>query len=101
VQQVQGAAIVKSGPFSVTLTGEGKPQVQQVNLGLKLDYEGVIDNGKFKIGLGATYKDDAVNATLGASLQTKNATFGLQGNIGPQKGGGVQGGGLLTITIPL
>ncbi len=101
VQQVQGAAIITSGSFSVSLTGDGRPQTQKINLGLKLDYEGAIDNGKFKIGVGAMYKDDAVSGTVGASYQTRSATFGLQGNIGPQKGGGIQGGGLLTLTIPL
>jgi hypothetical protein len=101
VQQVEGSAVVKSGPFSVTLTGDGKPQVQQVNLGLKLGYDGMIGNGKFNIGIGATYQDKALSGTLGASYQTKSATIGLQGNVGPQKGGGVQGGALLTLTLAL
>jgi hypothetical protein len=101
VQQVEGAAVVKSGPFSVTLTGDGKPQVHQVSLGLKLGYDGVIGNGKFNIGVGAMYQDNALSGTLGASYQTKSATIGLKGNVGPQKGGGTQYGGLLTLTIPL
>jgi len=101
VQKVEGAAVVKSGPFSVTVTADGKPQVQQVNLGLKLDYNGMLQNGKFNIGVGAMYQDKALSGTLGASYQTKSATIGVQGNVGPQKGGGVQYGGLLTLTIPL
>lgn len=101
VQQVEGAAVVKSGPFSVSLTADGKPQLKQVNLGLKLGYDGSIGNGKFNIGVGAMYQDKALSGTLGASYQTKSATIGLQGNIGPQSGGGVQYGGLLTLSIPL
>jgi len=101
VQQVEGAAMVKSGPFNVTLTGTDKLQVKQVNLGLKLGFDGVVGNGKFNIGVGAMYKDNALGGTLDASYQTKSATFGLQGNVGPQKGGGTQYGGLLTVSIPL
>jgi hypothetical protein len=101
LQQVDGTAMVKSGPFKVTLTGSDKPQVQQVNLGLKLGYDGVAGNGKFNIGVGAVYQDNALSGTLAASYQTKSATIGLQGNVGPQKGGGTQYGGLLTLTIPI
>jgi hypothetical protein len=101
VQKVEGSAVVKSGPISVTVTADGKPQVKQVNLGLKLDYNGMLQNGKFNIGVGAMYQDKALSGTLGASYQTKSATIGVQGNIGQQKGGGVQYGGLLTLTIPL
>ncbi|MGJ5813818.1 hypothetical protein [Paludibaculum fermentans] len=101
VQEVEGSAVVKSGPVSVTLTGNGKPQTHEVNLGLKLGYDGTIANGKFNIGVGAMYQNNAVNGTLGASYQTKKATIGLQGNVGPQKSGGIQYGGLLTLTIPL
>ena len=102
VQQVQGAVVVKSGAFSVTMTGDGKPQVQQVNLGLKLGYDGVIGNGKFNIGVGAMYQDKALSGTLGGSYQMKGgATVGVTGNLGPQQGGGLKYGGLLTLTIPL
>jgi len=101
VQQVQGSVMVKSGGVNLSLTGDGKPQTQQIDLGLKLGYDGVIGNGKFNIGVGAMYKDNAVSGTLGASYQTKGAIIGLQGNVGPDKGGGVQYGGLLTLTIPL
>jgi hypothetical protein len=101
IQKAEGSAVVKSGPFSVTLTGDTKPQVQQVNLGLKLGYQGVVGNGKFNIGVGAMYQDQSVSGTLNAALQTKNATFGLQGNVGEGKGGGLQYGGMLTVTVPL
>jgi hypothetical protein len=61
----------------------------------------VAGNGKFNVGVGAMYQDSALSGTLAASYQTKSATFGLQGNVGPQKGGGTQYGGLLTVSIPL
>ncbi|HEV8416782.1 MAG TPA: hypothetical protein VGQ49_24520 [Bryobacteraceae bacterium] len=101
VQQVEGTAMVKSETFNVTLTGTDKPQTKQVNLGLKLGFDGVAGNGKFNVGVGAMYQDSALSGTLAASYQTKSATFGLQGNVGPQKGGGPQYGGLLTVSIPL
>lgn len=101
VQKAEGEAVVKSGPFSVTVKGDAQPKTQQVNLGLKLGYDGIIGNGKFNIGVGAMYQDQQVSGTLSAGLKTKDAIFGLQGNVGPQKGGGVQYGGMLTVTIPL
>lgn len=105
VQQVQGEAVVKSGAFNVTVTGDTKPQTHQVNLGVKFGYDGLIGNGKFNLSVGAMYQNQnqnqQVSGTLDASLKTKNATFGLQGNIGPQKGGGVEYGGLFTVTIPI
>ena len=101
VQQVQGAAVMKSGPFSLTVTGEGKPQVQQINLGLKLGYEGVVGNGKFNIGLGAMYQDKALSGTLGGSYQTKGTTIGVTGNLGTQPGGGIKGVGMITWTLAL
>lgn len=101
VQQVEGSALVKSGAFSVNVTGNAKPQTQQVNLGLKLDYAGVIDNGTFNIGIGAMYQDNQGSGTLGASYKSGPAKFGLEGNIGPKDGGGVQYGGLLTLSVDL
>ena len=101
IQQVDGSALVKSGAFSVNVTGNAKPQTQQVNLGLKLDYSGVIDNGTFNIGIGAMYQDNKGSATLGASYKTGPAKFGLEGNVGPKDGGGVQYGGLLTLSVDL
>jgi hypothetical protein len=89
------------GVFSVNLTGSAKPQTQQVNLGLKLDYSGVIDNGTFNIGIGAMYQDNKRSATLGASYKTGPAKFGLEGSVGPNDGGGVQYGGLLTLSVDL
>ena len=90
IQEVEGAAVVKSGSFALNLTGGAKPQVKEVNLGLKLEYSGVVDNGKFNIGIGAMYQNEQVSATLGASHKTGPATIGLQGNVGPKDGGGVQ-----------
>lgn len=101
VKQAEGGAILKSGPFSVAMTAAAKPSAQQVNLGVKLGYEGVVGQGKLNIGIGAMYQDQQVSGTLAASLKTGSATVGLQGNIGPQKGGGTQYGGMLTLTIPL
>ncbi len=101
VQKAEGEAVMKSGPFSVTLAGAAKPQVHEVNLGLRLGYDGIIGNGKFNVGIGAMYQDKAVSGTLGASFKTKSATFGLQGNLGPQQGGGVQYGALATLDIAL
>jgi hypothetical protein len=101
VQAAEGEAVVKSGGFLVTLNGGIKPQVHQVNLGLKFGYDGVVGNGKFNLGVGVIYKEDTVNGTLGATLKTKDITYGLQGNIGSKAGGGVQYGGLLTLTVAL
>ena len=100
VQQVEGEALVKSGAFNLQVTGAGKPQVQQVNLGLKLGYTGVIDNGTFNVGVGAMYQDQQVSGTVGASYKTGKTTFGLEGNVGG-KDGGVQYGGLLTVSVDL
>ncbi len=102
VQKVEGAAVVKSGGFNLSLTGEGLPQTRVVNLGLKLDYKGTAGNGKFNVGIGAMYQDQLMGGQLNAGYETKQGVnFGLSGNVGQQKGGGAQFGGLLTITIPL
>ena len=101
VQEVAGETVVKSGPFSVNVTAGVKPQVQQVNLGLKLEYSGLMDNGAFKIGVGAMYQDQKANGTLDASLKSGKAAIGLQGNIGEKDGGGVQYGALLTLSVDL
>jgi hypothetical protein len=99
IKQVQGEAAIKSGPVSVSFTADAKPQVQTVNLGLKVDYK--VD--KFNLGLGAMYKDSQVSGTASASYQTKHAAFGLQGNVGPKQGGGSgpQYSALFTVTIPI
>lgn len=102
VQKVEGAAVVKSGGFNLSLTGEGLPQTRVVNLGLKLDYKGTAGNGKFNVGIGAMYQDQLMGGQLNAGYETKQGVnFGLSGNVGQQKSGGAQFGGLLTITIPL
>jgi hypothetical protein len=76
IKEAEGEAVVKSGSFSVAVTGKTKPQVQEVNLALKFSYDGVIGNGKFNLGLGAIY------------------------NVHPQKSGGPEYGGMITLTIP-
>lgn len=101
VQQVEGSALLKSGGFSVDLSGSAKPQVQQVNLGLKLKYDGVVDNGTFSVGIGAMYQDNKGSGTLGASYKTGGTKVGLEGNLGAKDGGGIQYGGLLTLSVDL
>jgi hypothetical protein len=76
IKEAEGEAAVKSGPFSVAVTGKTKPQVQEVNLALKFSYDGVIGNGQFNLGVGAIY------------------------NVHPQKGGAPEYGGMITLTIP-
>ena len=101
VQEIDGAAIVKSGPFNLNLTGAAKPQVHEVNLGLKLEYSGVVDNGTFNIGIGAMYQNQQVSGTLGSSYKSGPASIGLQGQVGQKDGGGVQYGGMLTLSVDL
>jgi hypothetical protein len=101
LQLVEGAAVVKSGAFSVSLTGAAKPQVQEVNLGLSLEHKGVFDNGTLKVGLGAVYKDDQLSGNLNAALKSGKTAVGVQGNLGPKNTGGVQGGVLLTLSVDL
>jgi len=101
VQQVEGSALLKSGGFSVNLNGTAKPQEQKVNLGLKLDYTGVIDSGTFNVGIGAMYQDSKGSGTLGASYKTGGTKVGLEGNLGAKDGGGLQYGGLLTLSVDL
>jgi len=97
IQQVEGEAVVKSGPVKFTVTADAKPQTQVVNLGLKLDYTA----GKLNLGVGAMYQDNLMSGSASASYKTKDAIFGLQGNVGQQKTGGMQYGALLTVTIPI
>jgi hypothetical protein len=101
VQEVHWQALVTSGAFSVSLTGAAKPQLSQVNLGLKLDYSGRVGEGKFNIGIGAMFKEDQLSATVGAGYKTGALNVGLQGNVGPQKDGGTQYGGMLTVSVDL
>ena len=75
-------------------------QALHLNLGLKLGYTGVIDNGTFNVGVGAMYQDQQVSGTVGASYKTGKTTFGLEGNVGT-KDSGVQYGGLLTVSVDL
>lgn len=101
IQQVEGSAVVKSGAFSVNVTGLANPQVQQVNLALSLDYTGVIDSGTFNVGIGAAYQDQKGSGKLGASYKSGGTKVGLEANVGPADSGGVQYGGLLTLSVDL
>jgi hypothetical protein len=101
IQQVEGTAILKSGGFSLNLTGNGKPEEKQVNLALKLDYSGVIDSGTFNVGIGAMYQEGKGSGTLNASYKTGGTKVGLEGQIGAKDGGGMQYGGLLTLSVDL
>jgi len=97
VQQAQGAAVLKAGQFSVSLTGTAKPQTQVVDLGLRVGYQ----TGKFNLGLGVKVQDNVLSGAASAEYKTRYANFGLQGNIGPQKDvGGMQYGALFTVSIP-
>ncbi|MFL4971940.1 MAG: hypothetical protein ACJ8FU_06875 [Xanthobacteraceae bacterium] len=96
VQQAEGGAVLKAGQFSVDLSGTAKPQKQVVDLGLKVGYQA----GKFNLGLGAKIQDNILSGTASAEYKTRNATFGLQGNLG-QKDGNLQYGALLTVSIPV
>jgi len=96
VQQAEGEAVLKAGQFSLDLTGTAKPQKQVVDLGLKVGYQA----GKFNLGLGAKLQDNILSGTASAQYQTRNATFGLQGNVG-QKDGNLQYGALFTVSIPV
>jgi len=107
VQQWDGSATVKTGPLTLATTGGGMPQLGQVNFGVRLGYEGAIENGKFNIGLGAIYKADSIagtdslSGTLSAGYTTKQkATFGFEGTVGPNQTGQVEEKGMLTLTVP-
>jgi hypothetical protein len=63
VQQLDARAVVKSGPFSVTVSGTGKPASHQVNLGLGVAYDGKIEGGSFSVNLGAMYENQPAGAT--------------------------------------
>lgn len=97
VQQATGEAVVKSGGFNLTLSGQAKPQTQTVNLGLKIGY----DVDRFRLSVGAACDDGVVSGVASAQYKTKDVIFGLQANAGPQKDGGAQWGGMFTITIPV
>lgn len=53
IQQVEGAAVLKSGDIKLNLTAGAKPQTNVVNLALRVDYA---VNDKVSIGVGAFYK---------------------------------------------
>jgi hypothetical protein len=102
VQQVKGEAIVTSGNFSVTATGDVKPYTQNVNLGLKFNYSQDVGKDKFSLSVGALYDDKNVKGTLGAQYQMqKGPTFGLTGNVDVTPQGQVGYGAMLNLTIPI
>ena len=80
IQQVEGAAVLKSGPIALNLTAGAKPQTNVVNLGLRVDYQ---LNERVNIGVGAFYK-------------VPEAEKGHQGYFDDRP----QYGGMLTVTIP-
>jgi hypothetical protein len=53
IQQVEGAAVLKSGPIAINFTAGAKPQTNVVNLGLRADYK---VNESVTLGVGAFYK---------------------------------------------
>jgi hypothetical protein len=79
IQQVEGAAVIKSGDIKLNLTAGAKPQTNIVNLGLRVDYQ---LNDKVNIGVGAFYK-------------VPEAEKGHQGYFDDR----AQYGGMATITI--
>jgi len=87
----------------LTLKGSGKPEVQQVNLGVMFDYSGRTGVGTFKVGAGVLYDSDkGANAALNASLKSGKTSVGLTGTAGPgQGGGGVAVGGMINLSIDL
>jgi hypothetical protein len=80
IQQVEGAAVLKSGPIALNLTAGAKPQTNVVNLALRVDY---------------TIKDK-VNIGVGAFYKVPEAEKGHQGYFDDRP----QYGGMLTVTIP-
>jgi hypothetical protein len=80
IQQVEGAAVLKSGPIALNLTAGAKPQTNVVNLALRVDYQ---INDRVNIGVGTFYK-------------VPEAEKGHQGYFDDRP----QYGGMLTVTIP-
>jgi hypothetical protein len=97
IQQVEGEAVIKSGPINLTLAGAENFQKHEVNLGFSANYE----RGKFNIGVGAVYKDELVTGTANIGYKTRVGTVGAKFDAGEQKGGGTKYDALLTLTIPI
>jgi hypothetical protein len=104
MKEAQGQAVVKSGPVTVTATADvkapttqgGKPVPQTVNLGLKAEYS----SGQLKVGVGVIYADHLTTGTGSVDYKVnKYLSVGATGNAGQRKEGGMQYGGLLTLTI--
>jgi hypothetical protein len=82
LQQVDGAAVLKAGQFDLNRTGTAKPQKQVVDLGLRVGYQA----GKLHLGMCAKVQDSIFSGTASAEYKTRDATFGLQGNLGQKDG---------------
>jgi len=108
VQEWDGSTVVKSGPVSLSASAGGMPQLGKVNFSLRLGYDGVVENGKLNVGIGATYrvdstaKTDSVSANVNATYTTQHKTvFGFEGSAGPNKSGQVEERAMFTLTVPL
>jgi len=102
IKEVEGQAILKSGGFGVTMRGSGKPEVQQVNLGITFDYSGRTGVGTFKVGAGVMYDSDkGGSAALNAALKSGKTSVGVTGTAGPGQSGGVALGGMINLSIDL
>jgi hypothetical protein len=97
IQQVEGEAVLKSGPINLSLTGSDNFQKRQVNLGLNATYE----RGKFTIGVGAAYKDDQLSGVANVGYKTGIGTVDLKIDAAERKSGGTNYDAMLTLTIPI
>jgi hypothetical protein len=77
--------VIKSSPANLPISADAKPQTQAVNLLLKVGYQ----IGKFNLAVGAMYQDANWRGTASGSYTTHHAVFGLQGDLGPEKTGGM------------
>lgn len=102
IQEVKGEAIVKSGNFSLTATGDVKPYTQNFNLGLKFNYSKDFGMDKFSLSVGALYDDKALKGTAGAQYQFQSGPkIGFDASVDQKSGGPVGYSGMLTLTIPI
>jgi hypothetical protein len=97
IQQVEGEAVIKTGPINLNLTGAENFQKHQINLGFNANYE----RGKFTVGVGAVYKDELLTGVANAGYKTGIGTVGLKVDAGERKGGGTNYDALLMLTIPI
>jgi hypothetical protein len=96
VQEVNGQAVVKSNDFSITITGDAKPEEKKVNLGLGLGFTSSSLPGPLNISLGAMITDGQVSGgTLKASMKAGPGTVGFEGSTSS-----AETRGLATFTVP-